>query len=111
VAGANVGRREALMADQQEKDKDDQGDKDHQAIDLVIVINGQPFEVEAENKEALRAVVARALEQSNNTGQPPENWELRDETGKLLDLAKKVSDFHFADHTKLFLSLKAGIGG
>lgn len=98
------------MVDQKDKDKD-KDDKDREAIDLVIVINGQPFEVEAEKKEPLRAVVARALEKSNNTGQPPENWELRDESGKLLDLAKKVSDFHFTDNTKLFLSLKAGIGG
>lgn len=80
-------------------------------IALVVVINGQPFEVEANIHAPLRTVVAKALEESKNTGQPPENWELRDETGTLLDQAKKVSEFHFAPGAKLFLSLKAGVGG
>ena len=78
---------------------------------LVVVINGQPFTVEANLHEPLRTVVEKALEESKNTGQPAENWELRNEAGALLDLAKKVGDYHFAPGAKLFLSLKAGVGG
>lgn len=80
-------------------------------IELVIVINGQPFPVDANLHAPLRTVVVKALAESKNTGQPPENWELRDEAGALLDLAKKVADFHFVAGAKLFLSLKAGVGG
>jgi uncharacterized protein DUF2604 len=80
-------------------------------IALVVVINGQPFMVEANVNAPLRTVVEKALADSNNTGQPAENWELRNEAGALLELGKKVGDFHFAPDTKLFLSLKAGVGG
>ncbi len=80
-------------------------------IALVVVINGQPFPVQANPHGPLLTVVAKALEESKNTGQPPDNWEMRDEAGALLDLTKKVGDFHFAVGAKLFLSLKAGVGG
>lgn len=78
---------------------------------LVVVINGQPFPITANVNEPLRVVVVKALAESKNSGQPAENWELRDEAGALLDLAQKVGEFHFAPGAKLFLSLKAGIGG
>jgi hypothetical protein len=94
-------RKESIEARDQKKDE----------IELVVVINGEPFDVQVKENQPLRIVVVDALKGSNNSGQPPENWELRDESGKLLDLAKKVADYHFADTTKLFLSLKAGIGG
>jgi hypothetical protein len=85
-------------------------DKDHD-VDLIIVVNGQPIPLEAKNHELLRTVVHQALEKSGNSGQPIDNWELRDGSGNILDLARKVGDFHFQDGTKLFLSLKAGVGG
>jgi hypothetical protein len=85
-------------------------DKDHD-VDLIIVVNGQPIPIEAKANELLRTVVHQALEKSGNSGQPIDNWELRDGSGNILDLARKVGDFHFHDGTKLFLSLKAGVGG
>ena len=78
---------------------------------LTIVVNGQPTEVRVHAEEKLRAVVAKALDQTGNTGQPPENWELRDPRGTPLDLDRDVDDFHFPAGTRLFLNLKAGIGG
>jgi len=78
---------------------------------LVVVINGQPFAVEANVNAPIRTVVEKALAKSNTTGQPAENWELRNDAGALLELAKKVGDFRFPAETKLFLSLKAGVGG
>lgn len=80
-------------------------------IELLIVVNGQPVPLEVSLDEPLRAVVSQALAKSGNAGQPAENWDLRDDEGHLLDLQKKVSDFHFSEGTKLFLSLKAGVGG
>lgn len=80
-------------------------------IDLVIVVNGQPTTVEANENSPLNTVIPKALHQTGNQGQPPENWELRDAAGNLLDGDKKISTFHFDKNTRLFLNLKAGIGG
>ena len=52
-----------------------------------------------------------ALRQTENSGQPPENWELRDADGNLLDLDKKFGDYAFPEKGRLFLNLKAGVGG
>jgi hypothetical protein len=80
-------------------------------VDIVIVVNGQPTVVSANPHAPLHTVIPRALEDTGNTGQPPENWELRDASGTLLDTAQKIESFGFAPHVRLFLSLKAGVGG
>lgn len=80
-------------------------------ITLVVIVNGKPTEVTANVHAPIQTVIPEALRETENTGQPPENWELRDEPGSLLDNHRKIEDFHFAPGTKLFLSLKAGIGG
>jgi hypothetical protein len=80
-------------------------------IELTVVVNGQPTEVVANEEAVLLMVVEKALEQTGNTGQPPENWELRNASGVELDVHKKVEDYHFKPHTQLFLNLKAGVGG
>lgn len=82
---------------------------DNNKIELTVVVNGQPVSVSANVNAPLRTVVPEALRLSNNSGQPPENWELRDENGKLLDLGEKIEDL--PPGTKLFLNLKAGVGG
>lgn len=79
-------------------------------IDLTIIVNGQPTVVRANPNAPLRTVVEKALEQTNNTGQPPENWELN-YNGTVLDLSAKIETFGFGPDAKLFLNLKAGIGG
>lgn len=82
-----------------------------QKIELTVVVNGQPTEVVANEEAPLLTVVVRALEQTGNTGQPPENWELRNASGVELEVHKTVEDYHFEPHTQLFLNLKAGVGG
>ncbi len=78
---------------------------------LIIVVSGVPTEVSANLNAPLHTIVPKALEQTGNTGQPPENWDLKDAAGNILDQSKKIEDFNFAAGTTLFLSLKAGIGG
>ena len=80
-------------------------------IDIRVVVNGQPTDVKANPEAPLETIVPRALQQTGNTGQPVENWELRDAKGELLDLKKKIEDYHFPKDVTLFLNLKAGIGG
>jgi hypothetical protein len=80
-------------------------------IDLVIVVNGQPTVVKANKNAPLHTVISRALDQTGNAGQPPENWELRDAAGALLPLDQKIEEFNFPSDIRLFLNLKAGVGG
>jgi len=83
----------------------------HNKIMISVIVNGQPVEVAANLEAPLTSVVEHALKQSGNSGQPLENWELRDAAGQVLDLARKVEDYGFTNGTKLFLNLKAGVGG
>lgn len=80
-------------------------------LHLSVIVNGAPTLVEANANAPLRTIIPRALHESGNAGQPPENWELRDAAGSPLDLGAKIESFGFAPDVKLFLNLKAGIGG
>ena len=81
-------------------------------IDLAIVVNGQPTMVEANANAPLHSLIGRALEQTGNAaGQPPENWEFRDDAGAILPGDQKIGDFNFPEDVRLFLNLKAGVGG
>lgn len=78
---------------------------------ITVVLNGQPTVVRENPEAPLRTIIPKALEQTGNTGQPPDNWELRDAAGTLLDLQQKFESFHFPPNVQLFLNLKAGVGG
>jgi hypothetical protein len=78
---------------------------------LTVIVNGTPTEVVVEGNAPLETIIPKALHQTGNSGQPPQNWELKDAQGNLLDLQKKIKDYNFPEDTKLFLSLKAGVGG
>ena len=80
-------------------------------ISITVVVNGKPTDVDAFDSEPLGSIIPDALQQTGNTGQPPENWELRDSDGNLLDLQKKIEDYGFQEKVRLFLNLKAGVGG
>lgn len=80
-------------------------------LKLKVVVNGQPLEVTGNENAPLRTVINKALEVSGNSGQPVENWELRDASGQVLDPARKLSELQFAADVTVFLNLKAGVGG
>ena len=80
-------------------------------IDINVVVNGQPVTVRANLNAPLQTVVLKGLHDSGNSGQPLENWELRDAPGQVLDLTRKVEDYGIASGATLFLNLKAGVGG
>lgn len=78
---------------------------------VSVIVNGQPLDVEVNLNAPLQVVAQHALNQSGNSGQPLDNWEMRDADGQVLDLSRKAGDFGLANGTKLFLNLKAGVGG
>ena len=80
-------------------------------ISIAVVVNGQPTVVDVIDDAPLRTIIPDALRQTENSGQPPENWELHDVDGNLLDLDKKIGDYGFPPKVRLFLNLKAGVGG
>lgn len=82
------------------------------AVKLTIITNGQPTEVQAADQEmALHSVIPSALDQAGYGYSPPENWELRDVAGTLLDTNKRLAAFEFGEGARLYLNLRAGIGG
>ena len=83
---------------------------DPKKISITVVVNGQPTVVDVIADVPLGTIISGALHQTENSGQPPENWELRDGDGNLLDLDKKIEDFGFPPKVRLFLNLKAGVG-
>ncbi len=100
------------MAKSNDKPKEEKDAKDGKnKITLKIVVNGQPFDVKGNINAPLHTLIPEALKTSNNVGQPPENWELKDVGGTVLDGSKKIGEFNFTKDTTLFLSLKAGIAG
>jgi hypothetical protein len=80
-------------------------------VQINVIVNGQPVVIEANKNSPLHTIIPKALHDTGNEGQPPENWELRDGAGTLLDTSQKISSFNFPPTVQLFLSLKAGIGG
>ncbi|WP_271610891.1 DUF2604 domain-containing protein [Bradyrhizobium sp. CCBAU 21360] len=90
-----------------EREKHDHG----HLVQVTMVVNGQPVVLEAEEKEKLADVRQKALKETQNSAQPPENWEIKDEAGTVLDPEKRVAEYHFGKEVTLFLSLKAGAAG
>lgn len=80
-------------------------------LQLVFVINGVNVPLETAVEPPLKEAVARALAESHNTGRPPSEWQVRDVSGVLLEVDRKIKDFEFTDGTRLFLSLAVGAGG
>ncbi len=84
------------------------GDKQ---IEFTIVVNGQPVAVKVNRYDEIGEAVSQALKESGNSGQPIGNWELRNDSGQIIDIEKKIADSDIKEGVTLFLNLKAGVGG
>lgn len=80
-------------------------------ITLTVVVNGRPTDVTDNVRAPLKTLIPKALEQTGNQGRPLADWELRDAAGVELPLEQPIQAFNFGPGTKLFLNLKAGVGG
>lgn len=79
---------------------------------VVVVVNGAATTVAIHGNPSLEEVVETALAQTQNSGQPVENWELRGpDDVPILDLKMKIKKLDLGDSDRLFLNLRAGIGG
>jgi hypothetical protein len=103
-------QRERELEEEARREREKEADHGH-VVRITMVVNGQPVVIEAAEKEKLAEVRQRALHETHNIAQPPENWEIKDEAGTVLDPEKHVSEYHFGKEVTLFLSLKAGAAG
>lgn len=78
---------------------------------ITIVVNGTAVEVKANDNAPLHTIVNKALADTQNSGQPATNWDLKTASGQILDQSKKIGEFNFPENVVLYLSLKAGAGG
>jgi hypothetical protein len=85
--------------------------EDLNELNITIVVNGQPVSVTGNLHAPLRTIMQEALHRSGNSGQPIDNWELRDAGGQILEPDRKLEELHLQAGATLFLNLKAGIGG
>ena len=83
----------------------------HHKRRVEVIVNGKPEQIGYVPQEQGAVLVKRALEKSHNSGQNPENWQLRDAAGNILDQSKRVGAYGLKKDSKLFLNLKAGGGG
>ena len=80
-------------------------------ITLIFIVNGVDVPVEANIHEPLKVARNKALQDSNNSGRPVDEWEVHNDEGQSLDTDKKVQDLGLVDGARLFLNLKVGAGG
>ena len=85
--------------------------KNPNEIHLTVVVNGASTDVKANVNAPLHTIIPEALRETGNTGQPPENWRILDQPGNQLDPGRRIEDYNFIGGTRLFLSLREGVGG
>jgi len=80
-------------------------------ITLIFIVNGVDVPVEANLNEPLKVARNKALEESNNTGRPMDEWEVHNDEGQALETDQKIEALGLVDGARLFLNLKVGAGG
>jgi len=79
-------------------------------FEIIFVIQGKEFPIEVNINQNIKAGVHKALKQAGQPGSL-EGWELRTESGELIDMNSSYKDKNITGPTKLFLSKGAGRGG
>ncbi|MDP9412544.1 MAG: DUF2604 domain-containing protein [Pseudomonadota bacterium] len=102
------GKNNEGKAEKPEKDKPKLEDKH---VDVTVIVNGTPEAIKIKTDHPLRLLLQKALEKSENTGQPLENWELRNEAGGELDLDLTVEAAGIETGDVLSANLKTGAAG
>ncbi|MGI4876616.1 MAG: DUF2604 domain-containing protein [Janthinobacterium lividum] len=83
----------------------------HTELHVTFVIGGEPVKVAGRPESTLVSLLAKALEETENTGQDVANWQVTDGPGNPLDTAKTLHELGIEDGALLVASLKAGAAG
>jgi hypothetical protein len=76
---------------------------------IHFIVNGEDIKVRVEDELPLEWATRRALRLSYNTSRPPQDWELRHESGQLVD--DGICCERIPEHGHLFLTLRVSAGG
>ena len=79
-------------------------------ITLVFLISPKSYPVEANVHEPLKVARDKALRAADQTGRPPDEWEVRYQ-GNVLSSTAKIEELGLADGAELELTLGFGAGG
>ena len=80
-------------------------------LSLRVIVNGTDTEVDANENAPLQVVAQHALNQTHQESRPLSEWELRDESGNLLELDRTVSSYSFTPQAVLYLQPRVGVNG
>ena len=80
-------------------------------VSLIFIVNGVDVPVEVNLNAPIQVGRNKALEESNNTGRPVDEWEIHNDAGQPLDPKAKVGELGLKEGDRLFLNLKVGAGG
>ena len=85
--------------------------KPDKKFNLTVVVSGQAVQVTVNHNQTVRHLVEKALHESGNQGQAADQWELRTESGTLIEQSLQVDEAGLHDGITLFLNPKTGAGG
>jgi len=80
-------------------------------VNILFIVNGEDVSISIDKQAALAEARDKALVESRNTGRPLEDWEIREESGVLLESSRTINDLNFVPGVRLFLTLRVGAGG
>ena len=78
---------------------------------VTFVINGVGTPIEGRPGTKLLDLLEKALQKSENTGQPATAWQVTDEPGNLLDEQKTLAELGISDGAVLLANLRTGAAG
>lgn len=84
---------------------------DNHPFSITVVVGGDDQKLEVKPDELASDVLAKALAQSQNVGQPIDSWELKTEAGAALVLTATLTQLGITKDAILFASLKVGAAG
>lgn len=85
--------------------------KEKVEAEILFIVNGEDVWVQIEKQATLAEARDKALVESRNSGRPLEDWEIREESGVLLQPARVIEYLNFVPGVRLFLTLRVGVGG
>lgn len=80
-------------------------------INLVVVVSGVPRAERAELAAPLSHLVEHVLKESGDQGRHEDDFELRTEDGRQLNLQRSAREEGLHEGQTLFLNPRAGAGG
>lgn len=80
-------------------------------ITVTVVVNGRPYEVEANINTPIQVLMLAAINESNSPEKNLDKWKLTTEGGEKLDPSAKIGAAGIAAGMTLLLNPMAGAAG